>query len=121
MVGFFFFIQLTYNSMNTDRKKLKQLYSVAKSAKVGEYVVCPSCQIGYFKKRTQQAFCGTWGTTVCKDNYWNNVTPTKRNNTTRISPANDAFQAKHGLGEHRDLEGSFDPDDDPSWDAHKHD
>lgn len=36
---------------------------------------------------------------VCKDKYWNTVTPTKRNNTTRISPANAAYKSFiYGVG-----------------------
>ena len=46
--------------------------------------------------------------------YWNNVTPTKRNNTTRISPANEQYYREV-------IEPSMyeDFDDDQGWDAHK--
>lgn len=33
-------------------------------------------------------FCKSKGGTKCKDNYWNNVDPSKRDNRTRISPMN---------------------------------
>lgn len=41
------------------------------------------------------------GGTVCKDRYWNTVTPEKFNNTTRISPANNAYMKKHKIGKYR--------------------
>jgi hypothetical protein len=71
--------------------KIKERYRIAKQAKVGETVICPSCGTPFVKTHYQQAFCKTKGGTVCKDKYWNTVTPGKRNNTTRISPANAAY------------------------------
>jgi len=71
--------------------KIKQKYLTAKNAKVGETCVCPSCGTSFVKTSYQQVFCKTKGGTVCKDKYWNTVTPTKRNNVTRISPANRAY------------------------------
>ncbi|MEN6291720.1 MAG: hypothetical protein ABFD07_06860 [Methanobacterium sp.] len=45
-----------------------------------------------FIKRTKaQVFCTTKKGTRCKDAYWNQVDPRKRNNTTRISPANARY------------------------------
>jgi len=67
--------------------KLREQYQLNKLAKVGEQCVCPSCKSPFEKEHYQQAFCKTRRKTVCKDKYWNLVTPTKRNNTTRISPA----------------------------------
>jgi hypothetical protein len=92
--------QLTDNSV----KKLKELYLVAKNAKVGDEVICPSCKTIFIKTNYQQAFCKTHIGTKCKDYYWNNVTPSKRNNTTRISPANATWQAKQ-LRERKFREG----------------
>ena len=74
--------------------KIKALYAAAKAAKVGETCTCPSCDSIFVKTNYQQAFCKTKGNTVCKDRYWNIVTPTKRNNTTRISPANAAWYTR---------------------------
>lgn len=79
--------------MNNIKQSLKDLYAKAKLAKVGEEAKCPSCKTMFVKDNYQQAFCRTQGGTVCKDNYWNNVTPTKRNNKTRISPASAVFLA----------------------------
>ena len=82
--------------MNKQRPKLSKLrieYGFAKSAKVGDEVCCPSCKTKFVKSSYQQVFCKTKGGTKCKDYYWNNVTPEKRNNTTRISPANAAYRA----------------------------
>jgi len=70
---------------------IKKLYKLAKSKKVGENVQCPSCGKSFIKTNYQQAFCKTKGGTVCKDKYWNTITPNKRNNTTRISPASAAW------------------------------
>ncbi len=67
--------------------KLKHLYLVNKSKKVGDSCVCPSCLVSFVKGSYQQIFCRTKAGTYCKDQYWNKVDPKKRNNTTRISPA----------------------------------
>lgn len=101
--------------MNTNLKNLKRLYRISKTARVGEMVICPSCSVSFEKTNYQQVFCKSLNGTVCKDHYWNNVTPTKRNNTTRISPANARFMEENGIGE----EKFNDFDDDQSWDAHK--
>lgn len=74
--------------------KLKAKYKSSKSAKVGDLCVCPSCNSDFIKEHYQQAFCKTKRGTKCKDKYWNTVTPTKRNNTTRISPASARWMAK---------------------------
>lgn len=77
--------------MNKKIASLKALYDTAKKASVNTECKCPSCGTSFIKENYQQAFCKTKGGTVCKDNYWNNVTPSKRNNTTRISPANKRY------------------------------
>jgi len=94
--------------------KLKKKYKQAKSAKVGDECICPSCGREFVKEHYQQAFCKFRKGTKCKDYYWNNVTPTKRNNTTRISPANEQYYREV-------IEPSMyeDFDDDQGWDAHK--
>ncbi len=112
--------------MGNGFKKLKTAYELAKNAKVGDGVYCPSCGSKFIKTNYQSAFCKTKDGTICKDKYWNTVTPTKRNNKTRISPAsarnsrlwnmnNDAYEDvfTHRHDQDRDY------DDDPSWDAHK--
>lgn len=75
-------------------KKLKAKYNKAKSAKVGEMINCPSCNSEFKKTHYAQAFCKSRSGTKCKDKYWNTVTPEKRNNTTRISPANERWQTR---------------------------
>ena len=92
-------------------KALQQKYKKSKSAKVGDKCICPSCDAEFIKTNYQQAFCKTKTGTTCKDFYWNNVTPEKRNNTTRISPANRE-RLKY-------LESEQNFDDDQGWDAHK--
>lgn len=80
--------------MNTNKVSLQTLYKAAKETKVGQETKCPSCGTKFVKTNYQQAFCKSKGGTICKDNYWNNVTPSKRNNTTRISPANALYMEK---------------------------
>lgn len=96
----------------------KQAYKINKGMKVGQICVCPACNTKFTKESYQQVFCKTKGGTVCKDKYWNMVTPSKRNNTTRISPANRWYYENH-IEPYKDRFNDF--DDDPSWDAHKHD
>jgi len=73
---------------------MKKRYTLAKQAKVGETCTCPSCGTQFEKTNYQQAFCKSKGGTICKDKYWNTVTPNKRNNTTRISPASARWMAQ---------------------------
>lgn len=72
--------------------KIRDQYNANKKAKVGEQCICPSCNSAFVKSNYQQAFCKSKSGTECKDKYWNTVTPSKRNNTTRISPANARWQ-----------------------------
>lgn len=78
-------------------KKIKAKYETAKAAKVGETCICPSCGTEFEKIYYQQAFCKIRGKTKCKDKYWNTVTPSKRNNTTRISPASAAWSVSQEI------------------------
>lgn len=73
--------------------KIKDRYKLNKDAKVGQELTCPSCNTSFTKTNYQQAFCKSKSGTKCKDKYWNTVTPTKRNNKTRISPASASFMA----------------------------
>jgi len=66
-------------------------YKKNKEAKVGTLCMCPSCGAQFVKKCYQQAFCKSQTGTTCKDKFWNTVTPQKRCNTTRISPANERY------------------------------
>lgn len=97
----------------------KQQYKINKGMKVGDTCRCPACNTKFVKEHYQQTFCKTKGGTVCKDKYWNYVTPSKRNNTTRISPANYEYQYKNKIGIFNDHEREVIDDFDPSWDAHK--
>lgn len=95
----------------------RERYKKSKSAKVGETCICPSCGTEFVKTSYQQAFCKTKGGTVCKDKYWNTVTPTKRNNTTRISPANSRYYNDVIVPNRIERDANY--DDDMGWDAHK--
>jgi hypothetical protein len=92
-----------------------EAYKKAKKAMIGESVICPACGKGYLKTFYNQVFCSNAKTkrfNNCKDKYWNTIDPKKRNNTTRISPANRAYYENVILPRQ-------DFDDDMSWDAHK--
>ena len=93
--------------MNRNKHKLIESRKKCQDAKVGEEIVCPSCGTKHIKKSYQSVFCKTKGKTKCKDNYWNNVDPKKRNNTTRISPASARYIAQREL----EREENFDPHD----------
>jgi hypothetical protein len=69
-------------------------YKINKDKKVGETCICPSCNTLFIKNNYQQAFCKSKKGTICKDKYWNTVTPEKRNNTNRISPASARWLEK---------------------------
>jgi len=92
--------------MNRDKKALIKAKKKCNEAKVGDDITCPSCGTTHEKKSYQSVFCKTKSGTKCKDNYWNNVDPKKRNNKTRISPASARFMAKRE--EERE---AFNPDD----------
>lgn len=77
--------------MNNNKKKLIEAKKLCNEAKVGEEITCPSCDSKHIKKSYQSVFCKTKKGTKCKDNFWNNVDPSKRCNITRISPANSAY------------------------------
>lgn len=54
--------------MTTDQKAY--LYRVAKAAKTGQEVQCPTCAKPFVKASYQQAFCSNRGPGNCKDAYW---------------------------------------------------
>jgi hypothetical protein len=87
--------------------KLCDRYKLNKDAKVNESCICPSCNTEFIKTNYQQAFCKSKQGTKCKDKYWNTVTPEKRNNTTRISPASARWTTK----QEKYREDNFNPDD----------
>lgn len=113
--------------MNKAKKKLLSLYNISKSAKVGEECSCPSCGTLFIKTNYQQAFCKSKSKTYCKDWYWNNVTPNKRDNRTRISPANGRYYEStiipnmledRGFRSLEEMEEYY-LDDDGCWDSHQ--
>jgi len=90
--------------------RIKEIYAINKQRKVGDTCICPSCCTTFIKTNYQQAFCKTKGGTKCKDSYWNFVTPTKRNNTTRISPASANWMARQeDERSYRDVYDTFHP------------
>jgi hypothetical protein len=93
---------------------IKDKYNKSKSAKVGESCICPSCGTEFIKTNYQQAFCKAKGGTICKDKYWNTIIPTKRCNTTRISPANTRYYATKIAPFYND--NDYDDDSEPDYD-----
>lgn len=81
---------------------MKSQYRKNKVAKIGDECTCPSCGAKFIKQSYQQIFCKTKGGTKCKDKYWNTVTPNKRNNTTRISPASRDWMENRRKDEYRE-------------------
>ncbi len=79
--------------MNRNKKLLISLREKALEASIGSKITCPSCNMVHVKTAYNTVFCKNNNKTKCKDNYWNNVDPTKRNNRTRISPASANFLA----------------------------
>lgn len=59
----------------TDIKVMRNRYCGAKETKVGEKFMCPGCGTLITKRSYQHTFCGK----TCKDRYWNNVDPRKKN------------------------------------------
>ena len=105
-------------------KNLQKKYKLAKEAKVGQNVICPSFNTSFVKTSYQQVFCKSKSGTQCKDYYWNNTTPEKKCNTTRISPASAAYMASQYGNEDQRIADREDRqknelNSDPSWDAHQ--
>jgi hypothetical protein len=112
--------------MNKGKKHLIEARQKCLDAKIGEEISCPSCGTKHMKKSYQSVFCKKFKGTKCKDNYWNNVDPKKRCNTTRISPANASYYAsvilpdkarEFGFPDVETMKNHVD-DFDGSWDAH---
>lgn len=82
-------------------KKLKLRYFLNKNADIGQVIKCPSCDATFIKEHYQQAFCKTKGKSICKDKYWNTVTPDKKNNRTRLSKKRKEFLKKIGINLHK--------------------
>ena len=60
---------------------MKFHYNNAKTAKVGESIVCPGCNGRHVKNTYQKVFCSnakTKKTNNCKDKFWNLVDPQKK-------------------------------------------
>jgi hypothetical protein len=84
---------------------MKTRYESNKVKLVHSECTCPSCGTVFEKETYNQVFCKTKGGTICKDKYWNTVIPKKRNNTTRISPANRRYmESNTRIRSYRDFE-----------------
>lgn len=60
-------------------QEMLDLYSKAKSTKVGQVMSCPGCGKGTVKTTYNKVFCSngrnTKGRSSCKDYYWNVINP----------------------------------------------
>jgi hypothetical protein len=68
--------------MSATMSIMKMRYILAKSRKIGEEIMCPSCGSILIKKTKDHVFCSngrTKGAGNCKDAYWNKVDNKKRN------------------------------------------
>ncbi len=101
--------------MNKDKSKLIEARKKCEIAKIGEIICCPSCGTNFVKKTYHSVFCKSKKGTKCKDNFWNNVDPSKRCNTTRISLASAAWMAQRE--EQREYFDDYDPGDSEYWDS----
>lgn len=101
--------------------KIKDRYKLNKNSKPGSELICPSCNTKFIKGNYQQVFCKSKPKTQCKDKYWNTVTPDKRNNNTRISPASSRWTASQERKRDRWIEKNhrWYFDDCLGWDDHK--
>lgn len=59
------------------QKDIKQLYDVAKAAKVGTMITCPTCKELHKKTTYHKVFCsnGKKSRKDCKSKYWNTIHP----------------------------------------------
>lgn len=59
------------------QKDIKQLYDVAKAAKVGTEIICPVCKELHKKTTYHKVFCsnGKKSSKDCKSKYWNTIHP----------------------------------------------
>ena len=87
---------------------MKQRKKTNREASVGVECACPTCSTKFIKESYQQVFCKSKGGTVCKDGYWNFVDESKRNNTTRISPANQRNQDNWNTRRESDIDDGMD-------------
>ena len=114
------------NDMIKNKKNLVEGKQKCAEAKIGSEISCPSCGTKFVKKSYNSVFCKSKGKTVCKDHYWNNVDECKRNNTTRISPANARYYSnvilekearKRGFPDYESMKET-ELDIDGGWDDH---
>jgi hypothetical protein len=104
-------------------RRLQYRYNKAKSAKVGEEVVCPFCKKKFIKTTYHKTFCCNAKTrkkSNCKDNFWNLVDPEKRCRNTPYFENVILQNYALSLG-YPDMEALEEAEDnfDGSWDAHQ--
>lgn len=111
----------TGNRRMSKNKVSQGRYQNNRQAKIGDQCVCPSCRTRFIKESYHQVFCKSKPGTQCKDKYWNTVTPCKRNNSTRISPASERWLKKNRRTDHFAAEDGFllrhrNPEEVAEWD-----
>lgn len=62
---------------NAISQQMKLNYYINKRMEVGSLCECPSCGYKFTKTQSGQAFCKSKKGSICKDKYWNTITPVK--------------------------------------------
>jgi hypothetical protein len=83
--------------MERDQVILTERRDAAVSAKVGTYIICPSCGTEHLKTQYNTIFCKKNGKRACKDNFWNNVDENKKNNINRITESRASWLSVIGI------------------------
>jgi len=63
------------NTLNEKQIEAQTRYALAKNAKHGSNIECPSCALSFKKKTYNHYFCSSKGANNCKDEYHNLMTP----------------------------------------------
>lgn len=70
----------------------RDLYTIAKEAKVGSTIACPNCKKMHVKTTYHKIFCSNQktkpGKRNCKDRYWNTTDETRRERAAKYSENN---------------------------------
>jgi len=118
-------------TVKATKKQLKALYIIAKESKVGDVVICPSCETPFKKEHYQSVFCKSKGKRVCNDAYWNTVDERKRNRKNSAAHyrkynvgdkswrnrLGDSYAQERGFPSYDEMIETYN-NEDGSWDAH---
>ena len=107
--------------MEWNETQMKTAYIKAKSAKVGETIVCPTCGKHFVKTSYQQAFCrmrgknkGNKKSNLCKDQYWTFMNPRGEKGVKAINTRMNIAQSY----EHDDYDDYIHPSSEDAFMSH---